>query len=109
LQFTEFFSRPVEMFVFFLLNFAGGRTEDFAQGGRQLLDGRFSDQFPVGVILRFRKDDVFNRIQFGLVFRQTVAGPCCSAGPGPSRLRPLPWGLRASISAQALNHIGGTF
>ena len=57
------------MFVFFLLNFAGGCTEDFAKSVLSRLTGNFAYQFPIGVIFSLRKDDVFNRVQFGLIFR----------------------------------------
>ena len=57
------------MFVFFLLNFARGRTENFAQAVVIRLTRNFPNQFPVGVILGLCKHDIFNRIQFGLIFR----------------------------------------
>ena len=57
------------MLVFFLLNFTGGSTENFAQAVVSRLTGDFRDQFPVRVVFSFRKHNVFNRVQFGLIFR----------------------------------------
>lgn len=105
LQFTEFFPGPVKMFVFFVLNFTGGRTQDFAQAILGSLTGNFPDQFPVRVILSLGQDDVFDRVQLSLIFRETIAIHAAQQGLGFLGRHLCSGALHASISAKAVNHI----
>src|SRR6266851_2105929 len=67
LKLAEFLPGPVQMLVFFLLDIFRGRRQHVAKTSVGSLPGDLAEQFPVGMILRFRKHDVLHRIQLILV------------------------------------------
>lgn len=61
--------RPVKMLIFFRFDFRHSRLQDLADLFVIPLTRDFAEQFPIGVVLGLRHDDVFDRIDSAAVPR----------------------------------------
>src|SRR5258705_13030851 len=71
LKLAQLFPGPVQMLVFFLFNGLRRRRQDLTKTIVGGLPGDLAEQFPVGMILRFREHYVLHRVQLILIARES--------------------------------------